>query len=70
MLKLKELSSFCPSVCVYTPVHALRSNSVLLSSASLRLDPAHMGRAEKGELRVAGQELSFIRHRHHHRHRH
>lgn len=52
-------------------MHALQSNSVLLFSALLLLDAAHMGRAEKGELQVASQELSFIcpSHRHYHRHR-
>lgn len=48
--------------CICEPVHAFQSNSVLLFSALLPLDPAHMGRAEKGELRLAGWELSFIFH--------
>lgn len=52
-------------VCDSTPVHATQSNSVLLFSALLLLDPAHMGRAEKGELQVASRELRFICHSHH-----
>lgn len=59
-----ESALFC--VCDWTPVHAIQSNSLLLFSALLLMDPAHMGRAEKGESRAASRELSFLAHSHHH----
>lgn len=54
-------------LCIFTCICdclCMQSNLILsYYSLLLSLDPAHMGRAEKGELKLAGQEPGFICHR-------
>lgn len=53
---------FCIDRITLALVNLCMLSNLTLSSALLLLDPAHLGRAEKGEFLLASQELRFMFH--------